>query len=387
MKSILIIASALAQCVLLSPLFWLGSAPLAAAGLPAPAPELTLTNGVLLRKVFHGIPGSRLENLTNHARFPNQPDLVEYVGLFETPTDLADYYGVQLKGYLAPPVSGDYVFYFCSDDQGALFLSTDADPANKVLIASEPQWNGARQWINGANQASRGAPPVNISAPIRLEGGGKYYLEALMKEHEGGDNLSVAWQMPGDPAPNDGGSPIPGQYLSSVFTAGSVVFTSQPRSQTVIELQPASFRFEVDGAPPFAFQWFKNRSAIAGATNPVYTLPAAVLSDSGAVFSVVAGNAFGSVTSSNAALTVTPDLAPPTLIRVRSLTLEQLAVDFSKPVSPSTATHLANYGITNVSGTLALSNAVLDASQTRVILTTSRQVENLEYTLTVNGIR
>jgi hypothetical protein len=99
---------------------------------------LAVTNGVLTRKVFFGITGNLLENLINHARFPNQPNLVEYVSLLETPVDVGNSYGVQLKGYVEPPVSGDYVFYLCSDDQGALFLSTDADPANKGLIASEP---------------------------------------------------------------------------------------------------------------------------------------------------------------------------------------------------------------------------------------------------------
>jgi hypothetical protein len=209
-----------------------------------------------------------------------------------------------------------------------------------------------------------------------------------MKQHEGGDNLSVAWRMPGGAAPADGGSPILGQYLSSLVTVGPVVFSVQPRSQTVTELQSASFRFEVDGTPSFTFQWFKNGTSISGATNPVYTLPAATLGDSGAVFTVAVGNAFGSLTSDNAVLTVTPDMEPPVLVRVRSLTLEQLEATFSKPVSQNTATNLANFSITNVGGTLILSNAVLDASQTRIILTTtSRQTENVSYTLTINGVR
>ena len=348
---------------------------------------LAVTNGVLTRKMFFGLAGTSLASLTNHARFPNQPDLVDYATIFESPAAATNDYGVQLKGYLTPPATGDYVFYVCSDDNGALFLSMDANPAHKRQIASEPEWNGSRQWINGANQASRGTPPVNISAPIHLDAGGKYYIEALMKQNGGGDNLSVAWRLPGGTAPSDGGSPIPGQYLSSAITIGPVMFTAQPQTQTVGEAQPVSFRFEVDGTPPFSFQWFRNGGAIIGATNPVYALTAAALSDSNAVFAVAVSNAFGSVTSSNAVLTVLPDLSPPVLVRVRSVTLDQVEVTFSKPVSQTTANNLANFAITNTSGALTISNALLDASQTRVLLTTSRQLENTNHTLTVNGVR
>jgi hypothetical protein len=46
--------------------------------------------------------------------------------------------------------------------------------------------------------------------PIHLNGGGKYYIRALMAEHGGGDNLSVAWEGPDCPVRNV----IDGYYLS-----------------------------------------------------------------------------------------------------------------------------------------------------------------------------
>ena len=62
--------------------------------------------------------------------------------------------------------------------------------------------------------ASPGPKPENISEPIPLEGGRRYYIEALMQEGAGQDNLSVAWQLPGQPAPRNGELPIRGSYLA-----------------------------------------------------------------------------------------------------------------------------------------------------------------------------
>ena len=50
------------------------------------------------------------------------------------------------------------------------------------------------------------------SDPITLEAGEIYYIEAIFKEHEGGDNCAVAWQGPGIP----NRVVIPGSYLSPV---------------------------------------------------------------------------------------------------------------------------------------------------------------------------
>ncbi len=51
--------------------------------------------------------------------------------------------------------------------------------------------------------------PTQQSIAITLQAGKKYYIEALHKEGGGGDNLAVAWQIPGGAQ-----SVIAGQYLS-----------------------------------------------------------------------------------------------------------------------------------------------------------------------------
>src|SRR5207247_11456236 len=57
-----------------------------------------------------------------------------------------------------------------------------SSPNNKVLIAREPGWNGPRDWI-GTDRRNAGAPE-NRSAPITLQAGSRYYVEALHKEGE-----------------------------------------------------------------------------------------------------------------------------------------------------------------------------------------------------------
>src|SRR5262249_53011835 len=116
-----------------------GSAPISGehlAGYSSPVGQ-----GLLLREVYKGIDGSLLKNLQESPKLPNSPDEVSLLTQFEAPANVLDQYGQRLSGYLTPPTTGEYTFYLASDDQGALFLSTDEDPTHKVQIASEPIWN------------------------------------------------------------------------------------------------------------------------------------------------------------------------------------------------------------------------------------------------------
>jgi alpha-tubulin suppressor-like RCC1 family protein len=82
--------------------------------------------------------------------------------------------------------------------------------------------------------------------------------------------------------------------------------TEQPKDRITFIGQTAKFDFGGSGKPPFTFQWFRNGTAIAGATASTYTTPALTAADDGAKFSVTITNAAGTVTSSQATLTVKP---------------------------------------------------------------------------------
>jgi CubicO group peptidase (beta-lactamase class C family) len=186
------------------------------------------TNAGLRREVFLNIPGATLADLTNHARFPGQPDVVDTLPAFETPTDAADNYGVRVRGYIVPPTHGTYRFYLSANGQAALFLSFDEHAEHKRLVAFEPVGNGAREWSNGVNQVSRGTPATNVSGAISLVGGQAYYVEVLMKAGVGSDNLGVAWQVPpSGAAPANGSAPIGAPSLALAPSTNSLPTTGE----------------------------------------------------------------------------------------------------------------------------------------------------------------
>ena len=80
-------------------------------------------------------------------------------------------------------------------------------------------------------------------------------------------------------------------------------FTTQPASQVVNASASASFSVTVVGSGPFRYQWKFNNTTIPGATNALLTLTGIHPYQAGN-YSVVAANAYGKTTSSNAVLTV-----------------------------------------------------------------------------------
>src|SRR5205823_5471833 len=184
-------------------------------------------------------------------------------------------FGSQFYGVYIAPASGNYKFAIATDDNGQLFLSTDATPAHKVLIASVPDWTDERNYITRSDGAGVNA----VSTPVTLVAGNPYYIEALQKEGGGGDHVEVAVRRPGDPAiangqagiPLDQFAPDPSglQYYRAgdvTYTPGPVTLTAQPADVITVEGQTASFSVDYFGTPPITVQWFSNNVAIAGAT-------------------------------------------------------------------------------------------------------------------------
>lgn len=82
-----------------------------------------------------------------------------------------------------------------------------------------------------------------------------------------------------------------------------------PASATVNSGSTAQFTVVADGAAPLAYKWLRNGSPISGATTNPLSFTANFNADNGANFSVVLSNAFGSVTSAVATLTVNGTLS------------------------------------------------------------------------------
>jgi hypothetical protein len=92
---------------------------------------------------------------------------------------------------------------------------------------------------------------------------------------------------------------------SATLTVNSApAITSQPVSKTVIAGQTATFAVTATGGTPLSYQWWKNGTAISGATSASYTTPAETTADNGAQLTAVVSNTAGSATSNSATLTV-----------------------------------------------------------------------------------
>ena len=78
-----------------------------------------------------------------------------------------------------------------------------------------------------------------------------------------------------------------------------------PQSQTVVQGNAATFNVTASGEGFLAFQWLKNGGVIPAKTTSTYTLNSAQPADE-ASYSVIAANAYGTITSSLATLTVLP---------------------------------------------------------------------------------
>ncbi|NBQ43762.1 MAG: hypothetical protein EBU23_15175, partial [Mycobacteriaceae bacterium] len=102
--------------------------------------------------------------------------------------------------------------------------------------------------------------------------------------------------------------------LGALFTVGlphrasgqttPPAITAQPENQAVGAGSNATFSVTATGTAPLSYQWRSNAVSIAGATNVSLTLSNCQASWTGSGYSVVVANAFGSVTSSVAGLTV-----------------------------------------------------------------------------------
>ncbi len=100
----------------------------------------------------------------------------------------------------------------------------------------------------------------------------------------------------------------PSNGATLMVNAGAVAptITTQPQSQIVTVGATATFSVAATGTTPFSYQWYRNSTAISGATSASYTTPATVIGDNGASFTVTVTNVAGNQSSSAGTLTVNP---------------------------------------------------------------------------------
>lgn len=179
-------------------------------------PPTGLRPGAIAYARYENIPGLTMASLTNHPSFPRSPTRLTTLTNAEIPNRTADLFGGVMRGYFLPPVTGSYNFAVAGDDASELRLSTTDRPEEARRIAFSSAATDPRRWTQVASQRS---------AAISLEAGRAYYLEARVKEGEGGDHLAVAWSSAA--AGSASFQLIPGRYLAPYEIPFAPLVTAQ----------------------------------------------------------------------------------------------------------------------------------------------------------------
>lgn len=172
-------------------------------------PSAQSSNTAIIREYWLNVPG----NLVSDIPLNTEPDGTDELNSLEGPVNIGDEYGARIRAYVRPATSGSYTFYIAGDDNAELWLSTDADPENKVKVAGVPGWTYSRTWTKY---------PEQKSAAISLTANTNYYVEVLHKERTGGDNIAVGWTGPGI----SDISVIGGENLVAYSPGGGTLFAS-----------------------------------------------------------------------------------------------------------------------------------------------------------------
>lgn len=313
--------------------------------------------GILNYKRWEG--GNNIENLVADTLRFADPTVVETRTTLETGGYVAGNYVDRVDGFFIPTVSGDYIFLMSADNDGYLYLSTDADPSNRKMIAADVGWQNTREWTGpGGDTAKRrgaddqsGAPPfenrsdqlltsdraqngtgrlsgllsddgvdpdpwptvdANGNAVISLTAGERYAIQLWHVESDSG-RAEATFKLAGEPDPANGTvSRVDSQLIGAFVDPTSLL--------PIIDLHPVdvdftaggtlTFTVEATSALPITYQWFKNGVAIEGETGATLTIENATSADIGAYY-VVVTNANGSI-DSDQALALSP-VDPPGL--------------------------------------------------------------------------
>jgi len=162
--------------------------------------EPSVAGGGIRREVWTGLVGPALRDFISALPTLPAPTASELLPRLESRDD-RPHYGARLRGWLVPPLTGDYTFWIASDDQSQLLLAAGGVASTAQPLATVTGWTDSSQWDKYEAQRS---PPVALRAGVPC------YIEVLHKQGLAGGFVSVGWQLPDSTLER----PIPGVRLA-----------------------------------------------------------------------------------------------------------------------------------------------------------------------------
>ncbi len=257
---------------------------------------------------WNNITGTTVASLTSNINYPNNPSTSGTLSLFEIPSNAADNYGMRVWGFICPPTTGAYTFWIAADDNTELWLSTTSSSANRVRIAFHNGYTSSRQWNKYATQKS---------AAITLNSGQLYFVEAIMKDGTGGDNMAVGWAKPGQ------STTAPSEVIPGIQLRTSLPDTQAPVASTnlnAVNITQASFTLNwtaaTDNIAVTGYDVFQNGIKVntANITSTSFNVTGLTAATQYSYY-VVARDAAGNLSANSSILNVTtaaPDTQAPT---------------------------------------------------------------------------
>ncbi|QQL43724.1 PA14 domain-containing protein [Sulfuriroseicoccus oceanibius] len=124
---------------------------------------------------------------------------------------IKDATGWRIRGYVTAPESGEYQFWLSTNNASHLWISSDETKYRKSLYAMLGAEVGTGHGIHRDSSALWDTYASQMSGPIQMEAGQRYFIEVLSSQpYDGACHISLAWARPGQDR-----EPLDMQFVSS----------------------------------------------------------------------------------------------------------------------------------------------------------------------------
>lgn len=195
--------------------------------------------------------------------------------------------------------------------------------------------------IPGANSISSGSNPF-----VNYAGGDYSIIGTVSASYPRNKGVTLSSTYQTDFAGNTHGADGTWDIGAYEYAACDPCITGQPSSQTVNCGSTATWTVTATGNTTLSYQWYKNGSAVSGATQSTYTTPATVGTDNSSSWYCAVTDTAGTVDSSTAVLSIELILVQPVN---QSVTVGQNAT-FSVTATACVTSYQWNRNGTSISG-------------------------------------